>query len=84
VHASLAQAQQQAAEWEQRANENAAALEEAQAVRDQAEDRASQLEAENVLLRMQLDEKERLTKVRVAPCLVAEVQLKGSTSFVLR
>jgi hypothetical protein len=40
---------------------------EAQAVRDQAEDRAAQMEAEHALVRMQLDEKdaeERLAKVR--------------------
>jgi hypothetical protein len=61
-----------AAEWEQRANENAAALEEAQAVRDQAKDRVTRLEAESMLLQMRLDEKERLAKVRVAPCHVAE------------
>jgi hypothetical protein len=68
---SLAQAQQHAAEWEQRANKNEAMLEEAQAVRNQAEDRAAQLEAERALMRMRLDEmdaKERLAKVRVAPC----------------
>ena len=69
---SLAQAQQLAAEWEQRAKESAAALEEAQALRGQAEDRAVRLEAEQVLLRMQLDEKERHAKVRLAPCRVAE------------
>ena len=69
---SLAQAQQLAAEWEQRAKESAVALEEAQALRGQAEDRAVRLEAEHVLLRMQLDEKERHAKVRLAPCRVAE------------
>ena len=63
---SLAQAQQLTAEWEQRAKGSAVALEEAQAARDQAQDRAVRLEAEHVLLRMQLDEKERLAKVRIA------------------
>ena len=66
-----------AAEWEQLASENAAALEEAQVVRDQAEDRAAKLEAEKVLLRMQLDETERLAKVRVTPCRVAENVTEG-------
>lgn len=62
---------------EQLASENAAALEEAQVVRDQAEDRAAKLEAEKVLLRMQLDETERLAKVRVTPCRVAENVTEG-------
>lgn len=67
ARASLAQAQQRAVDWEQRANENEADLEDAQVARDQAEDRAAQLEAEHSLMRMQLDEKdaeERIAKVR--------------------
>lgn len=68
ARASLAQAQLRAKEWEERAGENEEALVEAQAVRDQAEDRAAQMEAEHALVRMQLEEKdaeERLAKVRV-------------------
>ena len=68
ARASLAQAQLRAKEWEERAGENEEALVEAQAVRDQAEDRAAQVEAEHALVRMQLEEKdaeERLAKVRV-------------------
>jgi hypothetical protein len=67
---SLAQAQQHAAEWVQRASENEATLEEAQAICDQVEDRAAQLEAEHALMHMRLEEmvaKERLAMVRVAP-----------------
>ncbi len=59
ARASLAQAQ--------RAIENEAVLEETQAAREQAEDRAAQLDVEHSLVRMQLDEKdaeERLTMVR--------------------
>jgi hypothetical protein len=66
ARASLAQAQQRAAEWEQRANEHAAALAEAQADLEKADDRSMQLEAEHSLAQMQLQDKdaeERLTKV---------------------
>ena len=73
ARASLAQAEQRAAEWEQRTNENKAALEEARAVRDQAENRAAQLEAECTLIRVQLDAEERLAKVRVTSCRVTEL-----------
>ncbi|KAI9436935.1 hypothetical protein H4582DRAFT_366964 [Lactarius indigo] len=67
ARASLAQAQQRADEWEQRANEYEVEIEDAHVGREQAEDRAAQLEAEHGLVRMQLDEKdasERLAKDR--------------------
>ena len=54
------------AEWEQLANKDDAALKEAQAVRDQVEDRATQLEAKHSHVWMQLDKKdaeEHLAKV---------------------
>ena len=63
---SQAQARQQAAEWEQLANKDDAALKEAQAVCDQVEDRATQLEVKHSHVRMQLDKKdaeEHLAKV---------------------
>lgn len=67
VRASLTQAQQRAAEWEERANERESALAEAQAAREAAEDHAVQLVEEHALMRVQLEEKdaeERLAKVR--------------------
>lgn len=66
VRTSLAQAQQRATEWEQRANEHAAALREAEAAFLDAEERAAQLEADHSLAQMELQEKdaeERLAKV---------------------
>ena len=76
---SLAQEQQCAAEWEQRANKNEEALKEAQAMRDQAEDRAAQLEVKHSQARMQLDKKdteECLAKVQMLS-LVARTITKG-------
>jgi chromosome segregation ATPase len=67
VRASLAQAQQRAAEWEERANENESALTEAHVAREAAEDQMAQLAEENALTKVQLEEKdaeERLAKVR--------------------
>lgn len=67
VRASLVQAQQRAAEWEERANEHEIALAEAQATREAAEDHMAQLAEENALTKVQLEEKdaeERLAKVR--------------------
>jgi len=67
VRASLTQAQQRAAEWEERANEHESALAEAQAAREAAEDRVAQLVEEHELTKVQLEEKdaeERLAKVR--------------------
>lgn len=64
---SLAQAQQRAAEWEERANEHESALSQVQAAREDAEDQVAQLAEDHALLKMQLEEKdaeERLAKVR--------------------
>jgi hypothetical protein len=76
AHANAIHAQQHAAEWEQRAKDSvAAALIEAQAMCDQAEDRAAQLVLEHALVRMQLDKKD----VRIASqgygffCLIARI-----------
>ncbi len=52
------------AEWEQRAIENKAALEGAQLAREQAEDRAAQLE-EHSSVQMQPDEKSLLVKLHL-------------------
>ena len=63
---SQAQAQQEAAEWEQLANKDNTALKEAQAVHDQVEDCATQLEVKHLHVWMQLDKKdaeEHLAKV---------------------
>jgi hypothetical protein len=63
---SLAQAQQRETEWEQRANEHAAALAEVQAALEKTDDRAVQFEAEYSLVQMQLQDKdaeERLANV---------------------
>ncbi len=67
VCASLVQAQQRAAEWEERANENESALTEAHVAREAAEDQMAQLAEENALTKVQLegkDAEERLAKVR--------------------
>ena len=64
MRASLAQAQQRATEWEQRANMHAAELAEAEAALESANDRAVQLEADHSLVQMQLEEK--LDEARVA------------------
>jgi hypothetical protein len=64
VRTSLAQAQQRATEWEQRANAHAAALAEAEAALESANDRAVQREADHSLVQMQLEEK--LDEARVA------------------
>jgi chromosome segregation ATPase len=67
ARASLAQAQQRATEWEERANEHESALSEAQATREDTEDRMALLAEDHALVNMQLEEKdaeERLAKVR--------------------
>ena len=72
VRASLAQAQQRAAEWEERANEHESALAEAQVTREAAEDRMGQLAEEDALTKVQLEKKdteERLAKVRTSASL---------------
>ena len=70
VRAGLAQAQQRAIEWEERAKEHESALSEAQAAREVAEDQMSQFAEDHALVKMQLEEKdadERLANVRPSP-----------------